>query len=592
MIGLRVGPFEIEREADVPVEGDWFLAARTGTTRRRPTHVLVKLLQPDADQAQRTALQAEYDALRLVEDSRVPRAIGYYEGTGAMVLDAVGGAPLGAIVQARSSGSMPMTPATLCDLGLDLSECLQHAHHKGKHHGHLSPEKLWLSHDGRLWVWGFGRADDAPVEWLPPERARELPASSATDQWSLGALLASLITGQAPWTSTEEARRGSSDAHIDTIEVQWPALGRLLRRMLDPEPSRRFPDLGPVRQELLALSRKAGGLSERRELAISLAEHAPEPEPPAPEPLAPIQTAAAPTGEAPQPTLATEDDVTVRQAPVAGPDLAEAEARLEPLGRLASPGNLADEAIPVVRPDLTEDLPAAVVGKEPSQESPMTSNNSGKPDEPASEPAEEAAAEEASEEAEAKPAVPVRVEYSDDALDDDDQWEDDGYDDGDEEATQIVDAEAVQRAIAEARAAAGLDDAKSQDATATLPPDSEMSDAGVQDSDPGVDEEEAATVMFSTGRSENIEGVLEEVERRGPGTNPTAVPWTDPGGEYGGKKPKQPTNSGAAEPKVVLPDGELPKPLEPREMPREQQFALGIVAVMLLVAAAYFLLQT
>ncbi|TNE90065.1 MAG: hypothetical protein EP330_09560 [Deltaproteobacteria bacterium] len=547
VIGLRVGPFEIEREAHVPVSGTWYVAHRTGTTRRRPTHVLVKLLTPDASQADRTALQAEYDALRAVDDSRVPKAVGYYEGTGALVIEAAGGAPLTALVARRSHGELPMTPATLCDLGLDLSECLQHAHHKGRHHGHLEPGQLWLSAEGRLWVWGFGENTPPETPWLPPERARGLPTSAATDQWSLGALLAALITGRAPWTTEEEARRGSCDTHVDNIEVQWPALGRLLRRMLDPEPARRFPDLGPVRQELLALSRKAGGLSERRELAISLADLAAEAFTEAPsfaeESPQTLEITTSPTS-----TLATEDDVTVRQPPppqADGVHLAEAEARELPMGRLASPGTLADEAIPVVGPELTEDVPAAVVGEQ-SKETQM----SGKPDDPSGasdvpvvpDPAD-------ADTTRMKPAEPTMDDYAEDD------------DEIDEEATLVVDSEAVQRAIAEARALASNTASANDDETAdTAPPAENRQHA------PSIDEE-------ATGSQPEAVG--------GPATNPTAVPWTDNGGEYGGSTPA--ANAPVPDEKVVLPeDGELPQPHEPRGMPQNQRLALGAVALMVL----------
>lgn len=561
MIGLRVGPFEIEREASVPLEGSWFLASRTGTTRRHPTHVLVKLLGPDAEQADRTALQAEFDALREVEDSRVPRAVGYYEGTGAMVVTAVGGAPLSALLDARATGDLPMTPATLCDLGLDLAECLQHAHHKARHHGHLDPDKIWLSPEGKLWIWGFGGPEPLAAAWTPPERARGLPAAAATDQWSLGALLAALITGLAPWEDVEQARRGALDHRTEAVEVQWPALGRLLRRMLDPEPARRFDGLGPVRQELLALSRKAGGLSERRELAITLAHRTSgtvsEPAPPA-DPPTPLEVSGTPTRPP------TEDEVTVRQAPPPDsepPDLAEAEARDLPLGRLASPGTLADEAIPVVGPDLTEDLPAAVVGEAENTKEPLMPGKSGDKSANGPDPAD-------ADTLRREPVVPEMSDEYGDGMDDDD---------ADMEATQIVNSAAVQRAIAEARAAQGLDAAVNQDATKTLPPDME---------DDGHHVESRSSEDASTANSK-VTDAMRQAAIAGNPTNPTAVPWTDDGGAYGGAPKKR-----APDGKVMLPEeGNLPVPIEPRPMPQNQRVALAAAALMVLSFLAYVALN-
>ena len=47
MIGLRVGPFEIAAAATVPEEGDWYLASRTGMTRKQPADVAY--VQPERD---------------------------------------------------------------------------------------------------------------------------------------------------------------------------------------------------------------------------------------------------------------------------------------------------------------------------------------------------------------------------------------------------------------------------------------------------------------------------------------------------------------------------------------------------------------
>lgn len=545
MIGVRVGPFEIEREASVPLPGDWYVANRAGTTRQRATKVFVKLLPRDAEQADRTALQAQHDALRQVEDGRIPKAVGYYEGSGAMVVEAVGGMPLTAIITGRESGEVQMTPATLCDVALDLAECLQHAHHKGRFHGHLRPDLLWLSPEGRLWVWGFDQQLSCPDAWAPPERARGLASSASTDQWSLGALLAALITGKAPWASLEDARRGSSDATVDTVTVQWPALGRLLRRMLDPEPSRRFPDLGPVRQELLALARKAGGLSERRELAITLAATATETfEPP------PLETAPTPLSETPivKPPI-TEDEPTVQQTPGSmerGVDLAEAESRDEAGSALADPGPLAEEAIAVVEVEFTEDIPEAEELEEASEAAPEASSEPELVAEP---------------DADAIPdvpdpgqvdlplaSVPAPLERTPSEIVEGDTAADD-----EEEATQLMHNSAVRRAMDEARLAA-------------------RGEASAAD--------EEATVQFTaTG---DLEAHLLE---KGSPTNPTAIPeGTDPGTDPG-IEPTAPTvrEDPRPDPHLLPEDGELPTLMEPRKMPQNQKIALGAIAVMVLV---------
>lgn len=397
MIGLRVGPFEIAERAEVPEPGDWYYARRSEMSQKKPHEVLVRVLPPDADAEARIQLQRQFENLRQVEHARVPIAVAMYEGVGAMAITAVRGAPLAQVVEARAADGVAMSPATLLDLLLEVAEILQYAHHRGRAHGHLEPRHLLLAGDGNLWVLGFAAGATAEVDpaWCPPERARGEPATEATDQWSLGALGTALITGRPPWPGEDAlatARLGDPEPLVEPIERQWPALARLLRKMLDPRPANRHAGIHKVRQELLALSRKAGGASARRDLAQLLNRGAdpgpstgpqlgdtltppdaigpssedtlpPQPVPPSAPP------APSPAPEEPSPT--TVRGSTLSMPPPSGPkaqnkrsDASDADipvARSLPgsATRPRATGALPSEELPVVRPDLAGDVPAA-----------------------------------------------------------------------------------------------------------------------------------------------------------------------------------------------------------------------------------------
>lgn len=381
-IGLRVGPFEIVEEAHVPAHGSWYRAHRAGHSRRDPATVLVRLLGPSPSSRDLGQVQQQFEALRSVDDPRFPSAVALYEGSGALAVDAPHAVPVDRIIQARLLGDVAMTPATLIDLGLELAEALHAAHQRGHHHGHLSADSVALDASGGLWVWGLGLSEDRPTfAWLPPERARGERATAATDQWSLGALLVALVSGQTPWSTSSasaDPRSGDLGDFIHPVATQWPALGRLVRRMLDPNPEQRFPSLHPVRLELLGLARRAGGVSERRNLAAWLhhawaldhgeAEPAPLPdsaldaepelgdlaaEPHAAQPAPPPAHAAVAT-----PADPVHSAATVHSSSQAPRDLepASSEPRVEQAARIqASPGRrstgpLASEQLDVVRP--------------------------------------------------------------------------------------------------------------------------------------------------------------------------------------------------------------------------------------------------
>ena len=383
---VRVGPFEVVEPINHPLAGSWFLATRAGEKQRHPVEVIVKVLDPESgDLAQ---LHREFDRLRTLDDPRIPGAVGFYEGSRGYALEAEPGVSLAELVQRRIDGTMVMTPATLLDLALELSATIQYTHERGRHHGHLDPSKVWLTQSGKLMVWGYGpgpRLAPKP-EWMAPERARGEHVTGATDQWALGAMLAALVTGKTPWRGVdpvEEARRGDVGTLVSAVIAQWPALGKMLRRLLDNNPRNRYSSIHPARQDLMALARKAGGVSERKEVAAKLfasqkvdpvsldVPHPAELSEQAEAPMSLDEAARARAKEEsaarPEPLLAANANGTVSE--VSLDDLAEEEppAELKAADSLdlavpaaasrlpESSGPLPNEAFAVVRPDLEGD---------------------------------------------------------------------------------------------------------------------------------------------------------------------------------------------------------------------------------------------
>ena len=273
-IGLRVGPFEIYDEAEIPGSTSWYRARRTGMTRRQPNEVLVHLLGPTPSSRELAAGPRRFNAIRAVDDPRFPRPVALYEGSGALAVAAPLGGPLTEIVTGRLLNDVAMKPGTLLDITLEITEGLLHAHNRGVIHGHLAPDMITLSKRGDIVIWDIGQPLTRPdYPWLAPERARGEPVTHATDQWSLGALIVALVTGRAPWAASDaesDPRTGNIQSYTEILARQWPALGRLVRQMMAPNPVNRHASLHAVRLELLKLSRQAGGTSDRRALAVWL----------------------------------------------------------------------------------------------------------------------------------------------------------------------------------------------------------------------------------------------------------------------------------------------------------------------------------
>ncbi len=608
MIGLRVGPFEIIEPAAVPEPGDWYRARRTGMTRRQPAEVLVKLLSPDAEGPERARLQSEYDNLRAMEDARVPAAISLFEGIGALAIDAPDGVSFDDIIAARAKGTVDMSPPTLLDLALEVAETLQHAHHRNRYHGHLSPHVLRLSTAGSIVIFGFGTGSGGVPhpDWHAPEHARDEPSTPLTDQWALAAVLAGLISGRTPWEPSEDGSRmdprtGDPESIVAPIERQWPALSRLFRRMLDPDPANRHPSMQPVRQELLALARKAGGTSARRELgkkmarrvqrAVRTEQSAPrQPADSIPEHIQEHDTGPTVPGQVPSDpteTQATVHDADARASDPQAVTEAVTEAALAP-----SPAETAEEMDAPPPPDPT---PATDQSSGPTVAKRVIDADESPAEPPASLPDEPIRAvhpdlggtdDEAPDVPHARregdwhselppgPAASLRPTVVPEDVDDPDS----------------EDAPTVQ-------AAEGSGFRVTPPADATFDADEESSDVGL--APPSL----AEALAHADEPGDDLPGQPPE-EPRPVGEGPTAVPFTDPGTDPGtdlsDDAPPEPPSStpSSAAPPAPAPPPRLPEPVVPLEEPKEavreelfeppersaiQRWAPALAAVMVLL---------
>ncbi|CUA66911.1 hypothetical protein RSOLAG22IIIB_00361 [Rhizoctonia solani] len=78
------------------------------------------------------------------------------------------------------------------------------------------------------------------VTFASPEILKNLPYTAPpAEVWTLGILLSFLVTGQSPFPTTEHAMHAVMCEPHESIAVS-PACGDLMRKCLDPDPTRRF----------------------------------------------------------------------------------------------------------------------------------------------------------------------------------------------------------------------------------------------------------------------------------------------------------------------------------------------------------------
>lgn len=197
--------------------------------------------------------------------------LGQHEGEYYVVMEWVDGADLATLLERG-----PAPPAVARAIALELAAALDALHRasdlEGKPlgivHRDLSATNVLLSREGEVKLADLGLAKatlladrsrgDArkgTYAYMSPEQVAHEVLTQASDQFSLGVLLAELWTGARPFD--REGALATMQAISDAVLPAWaelePACAWLLRRCLARSPVDRFPDVAALRAGLRAL---------------------------------------------------------------------------------------------------------------------------------------------------------------------------------------------------------------------------------------------------------------------------------------------------------------------------------------------------
>jgi hypothetical protein len=218
------------------------------------TGQLVALKQISEDSGFHAArIRREVDARRLLTHPGIVRVLDLIADAPSevcLVMEYVGGGDLQHRIDEQ--GALPFDVAV--DLACKLAEILGHAHEKGVIHRDLKPANVLLDEQGNPHVTDFGLARGPGItslttegqvlgtyDFMAPEQRRDATAADArSDIYALGKTLYCALTGQPPYTVRESR-----------VPV---AIRDTILRCLEDEPSRRYPSMRALSDDLARLS--------------------------------------------------------------------------------------------------------------------------------------------------------------------------------------------------------------------------------------------------------------------------------------------------------------------------------------------------
>ncbi len=180
----------------------------------------------------------------------------------------------------------PLPFAELAEMiASEVARALEHAHALGVIHRDIKPENVMIRDDGLVKLMDFGIAQIVDKErmtvtgqllgspaYMAPEHVEGKPLDFRTDVFAVGILLYQLATGQLPFRgkNPHEVLKRIAECKYVAPELVNPMigarLGRVIARALQREPGNRFPDVAPMRKELLDDLADAGVEDPRKEL--------------------------------------------------------------------------------------------------------------------------------------------------------------------------------------------------------------------------------------------------------------------------------------------------------------------------------------
>ncbi|MBN9605852.1 MAG: serine/threonine protein kinase [Actinomycetales bacterium] len=174
----------------------------------------------------------------------------------------------------------PLPVAEVLDVGVRMAGALETAHRAGVLHRDIKPSNILLTGLGAPVLADFGVAtalagehDEEQVfamsvPWSAPEVLEEVDTGSvATEVWSLGATLYTLLAGRAPFEAPERERNRPEQMTPRVVKARYTPLGRdglpprveaILQRTMAKDPSRRHESMQALGEELRWAQYEAG----------------------------------------------------------------------------------------------------------------------------------------------------------------------------------------------------------------------------------------------------------------------------------------------------------------------------------------------
>lgn len=243
----HIGPYQLSHRINTSEDRSVFFAPRAIGTRI-PFDAAVYCLHHTHRQSENGfALQDDFQLLKNLHHPAFPQAIQLYERQFGYAREWIRGASLREMLVMIHQSKTLLPQDTIYDI---LSEILLGYAHLQQQtpslmHGRLNWDHVLLGVDGRVTVIGLRTHSNTNLfSFSSPEQATGTFFDWRSDQWSIGAIFASLLLKESLYTGRPNpeyaASRGDVTHWLDRIKVAYPSAYRVVAKMLHPAAGERY----------------------------------------------------------------------------------------------------------------------------------------------------------------------------------------------------------------------------------------------------------------------------------------------------------------------------------------------------------------
>lgn len=257
--GMRIHHYEV---LELLGEGGSGIVYKVRSPQGQELALKLLKLRSGEQAEDRARFRREMKVLRRINHPNLPflADFGEFNGLDYLVMELLG--------QTTLKQKLPLPARQTVEVMLQLASALGFCHKQDILHRDIKPENvIWSEGRVRLSDFGLARHRDSTMvtqegtvmgtpDSMAPEVIRGEPFTPLSDQYSLGCLGYHMLRGQPPFQgkSPIAVLMQHLEAPPPPLENIPEALHRVLFRMLEKDPTDRFPDMAEVQQQLLNLA--------------------------------------------------------------------------------------------------------------------------------------------------------------------------------------------------------------------------------------------------------------------------------------------------------------------------------------------------